>query len=71
MIAGFVERQWIVPRIEDLSIIDEILALNNMSVKDAIDDLGTVCKDFILICEFAGERFPCFQVFLKTNFTLT
>lgn len=62
LIAGFVERQWIVPRVQDLAIIDEILTLNNMTVKDAIDALGTVCNDFILICVFAGEKFPCFQV---------
>lgn len=62
MLAGFVERQWIVPRIEDLMIIDEILEINNMTVKDAIDNLGTVCKDFILVCSFAGQKFPCFQV---------
>jgi acid-sensing ion channel, other len=62
MIAGFVERQWIVPRVEDLEIIDEILELNNMSVKNAIDNLGTVCKDFLLVCSFAGTMFPCMQV---------
>lgn len=68
MIAGFVERQWIVPRIEDLVIIDEILTLNNMTVKDAIDSFGTVCNDFILVCSFAGVKFPCFQVL---NFNLS
>lgn len=62
MIAGFVERQWIVPRIEDLEIIDEILELNNMTVKNAIDSLGTVCNDFLLVCSFAGTKFPCMQV---------
>lgn len=62
MIAGFVERQWIVPRVEDLEIIDEILELNNMTVKNAIDNLGTVCKDFLLVCSFAGTKFPCMQV---------
>jgi acid-sensing ion channel, other len=62
MLAGFVERQWAFPRIEDLEMIDKILDLNGLTVDDAIDQLGTVCSDFLLVCYFAGEKFPCFQV---------
>jgi len=62
LLAGFTERQWIVPRIEDLEMIDAILDANNLTVKAAIDKLGTVCADFLLVCVFAGKRFPCFQV---------
>lgn len=69
LLAGFVERQWAFPRIEDLEMIDKILDLNGLSVDDAIDQLGTVCSDFLLVCYFAGKKFPCFQVllFLKNN----
>lgn len=62
LLAGFVERQWAFPRVEDLEMIDSILELNGMSVEDAINELGTVCSDFLLVCYFAGEKFPCFQV---------
>ncbi|XP_070494636.1 sodium channel protein Nach-like [Chironomus tepperi] len=61
LLAGFTERQWIVPRIEDLEMIDAILDANNLTVKGAIDKLGTVCADFLLVCVFAGKKFPCFQ----------
>lgn len=61
LLAAFTEHQWTYPRIEDLQIIDEILDLNNLSVEDAINQLGTVCSDFILVCHWAGKRFPCFQ----------
>lgn len=62
LLAGFTERQWSFPRIEDLELIDDILDLNNLTVEGAIDELGTVCSDFLLVCYFAGEKFPCFQV---------
>lgn len=62
LIAGFTEHQWAYPRMEDLEMIDAVLKLNGMSVKDAIDKLGTVCKDFLLVCYFAGKKLPCFQV---------
>ncbi|CAO1376532.1 unnamed protein product [Diamesa tonsa] len=61
LLAAFTEHQWTYPRIEDLEIIDEILDLNNLSVEDAINQLGTVCSDFILVCHWDGKRFPCFQ----------
>lgn len=62
LLAGFVERQWAFPRIEDLEIIDRFLEINNLSVEEAINALGTVCSDFLLVCYFAGKKFPCFQV---------
>lgn len=62
LLAGFVERQWAFPRLEDLEMIDSILDLNGLSVEDAIDQLGTVCSDFLLVCYFEGEKFPCMQV---------
>lgn len=62
LLAGFTERQWAYPRIEDLEMIDKILDLNNLTVEDAINMLGTVCSDFILICYFGGQKIPCFQV---------
>lgn len=43
-------------------MVDSILDLNNLSVDDAIDLLGTVCSDFLLVCYFAGKKFPCMQV---------
>lgn len=61
LLAGFVERQWAYPRIEDLEMIDKILDLNGLTVDDVIDALGTVCSDFLLVCYFGGKRFPCFQ----------
>lgn len=68
LLAGFVERQWAYPRKEDLELIDDILDLNKLTVEDAIDELGTVCSDFLLVCHFEGKKFPCFQVLLKLNF---
>jgi acid-sensing ion channel, other len=62
LLAGFNERQWAYPRIEDLQMIDDILDLNHLSVDNAINQLGTGCSDFLLICSFAGTTFPCFQV---------
>lgn len=62
LLAGFTERQWVVPREEDLEMIDSILVANNLTVKGAIDKLGTVCSDFLIVCVFAGQKFPCFQV---------
>lgn len=62
LLAGFTERQWVFPRKDDLEIIDQILDLNNLTIDSAIDELGTVCNDFILVCYFAGTKFPCFQV---------
>ncbi|KAG5683871.1 hypothetical protein PVAND_013132 [Polypedilum vanderplanki] len=61
LLGGFTERFWIEPRTEDLELIDQFLVANNMTVEDAIDRLGTVCNDFILVCVFAGKSFPCFQ----------
>ncbi|CRL01764.1 CLUMA_CG014980, isoform A [Clunio marinus] len=61
LLAGFTERQWAYPRVEDLEMIDNILDLNKMTVEEAIDALGTVCADFLLVCYFNGENFPCFQ----------
>jgi len=43
-------------------MIDGILRANNMTVEEAIDELGTVCSDFLLVCTFAGKKFPCLQV---------
>jgi acid-sensing ion channel, other len=65
LLAGFTERQWVVPRTEDLEMIDAILDANNLTVKAAIDKLGTVCQDFLLVCVFAGKTFPCFQVIYR------
>lgn len=62
LLAGFTEHQWAFPRKEDLEMVDEILDINNMTVEDAIDELGTVCSDFLLVCSFAGKKFPCMQV---------
>lgn len=62
LLAGFVERQWIYPRLEDLDTIDKVLELNGLNIDSAMDLLGTVCSDFVLVCYFAGEKFPCFQV---------
>lgn len=62
LLAGFVERQWAYPRKEDLEMIDDVLDMNNLTVEDAIDRLGTVCQDFLLVCSFGGKTFPCFQV---------
>lgn len=64
LLAGLTERQWTYPRIEDLEIIDNFLVLNNLTVEEAFDELGTVCSDFLLICYFEGKKFPCFQVSL-------
>jgi acid-sensing ion channel, other len=61
LLAGFVERQWAFPRIEDLEMIDTFLILNGMTVESAINQLGTVCSDFLLVCYFAGKKFPCIQ----------
>lgn len=49
-------------------MVDKILTLNGMSVDDAIDALGTVCQDFLIICTFNGKKFPCLknqQKFIK------
>ena len=50
LLAGFVERQWAFPRKEDLEMIDEILDLNDLTVEDAINSLGTVCRE----CELSA-----------------
>lgn len=57
----FTEFQWVYPTMDDLEMIDEILDLNNMTVYDAVMELGSTCEDFILVCYFAGQKFPCFQ----------
>lgn len=59
LLAGFVEHQWVYPRKEDLQLVDDILQINGMSVEDAINELGTVCRDFLLVCYFNGVKFPC------------
>lgn len=43
-------------------MIDSVLDANGLSVEDAIDQLGTVCADFLLSCNFAGKKFQCMQV---------
>lgn len=65
LLAGFTERQWAYPRIEDLEMIDKILDMNGLSVDDAIDQLGTICGDFLHVCYFGGKKFPCFEVGVK------
>lgn len=42
-------------------MIDALLAMNNLSIVNAIDELGTICRDFILVCYWAGRKFPCFD----------
>lgn len=42
-------------------MIDNVLALNNLTVEDAINELGSICEDFIVVCYWAGTKFPCFQ----------
>ncbi|XP_065085740.1 sodium channel protein Nach [Ochlerotatus camptorhynchus] len=42
-------------------MIDTLLAMNNLSIVDAIDVLGSICEDFIVVCYWAGKKFPCFQ----------
>uniref|UniRef100_A0A182K6C4 Uncharacterized protein n=1 Tax=Anopheles christyi TaxID=43041 RepID=A0A182K6C4_9DIPT len=56
----FTEHQWTFPRPQDLRMIDNVLQLNNYTIEQAIDDLGMICEDFILVCYWAGQRFPCF-----------
>lgn len=60
-VAMFTEHQWNYPTINDLKLIDEIFVLNNVTVVSAINELGITCSDFVVVCEFAGEKFPCFQ----------
>lgn len=43
-------------------MVDRILELNDITVEEAIDLLGTVCSDFILVCYFGGKKIPCFKV---------
>jgi acid-sensing ion channel, other len=59
LLAGFVEHQWVFPRKEDLQLVDDMLTMNSMTVEDAINELGTVCRDFLLVCYFNGVKFPC------------
>jgi hypothetical protein len=47
-------------------MIDNVLDANGLSVEEAIDQLGTVCGDFLLSCNFAGKKFQCMQVCLLT-----
>jgi acid-sensing ion channel, other len=42
-------------------LLDDLLQLNNISVREAIDKLGTTCENFLLVCQWAGKTFPCFQ----------
>lgn len=57
----FTEYQWEQPIIKDLELINEVLRINNISVSDAIDALGTTCIDFLKHCFWNGVEFPCFQ----------
>ncbi|XP_035787391.1 sodium channel protein Nach-like [Anopheles albimanus] len=57
----FTEHQWIFPRPQDLTMIDKVLQLNNYTIEQAIDKLGMICEDFIVICYWAGKKFPCFD----------
>ncbi|XP_049294922.1 sodium channel protein Nach-like [Anopheles funestus] len=56
----FTEHQWTFPRSQDLRMIDQVLQLNNYTIELAIDELGMICEDFILVCYWAGKKFPCF-----------
>uniref|UniRef100_A0A1S4H4X8 Uncharacterized protein n=4 Tax=gambiae species complex TaxID=44542 RepID=A0A1S4H4X8_ANOGA len=56
----FTEHQWTFPRPQDLRMIDNVLQLNNYTIEQAIDELGMICEDFILVCYWAGKQFPCF-----------
>lgn len=42
-------------------MIDTLLSMNNLSIVNAIDELGSICEDFIVVCNWAGKKFPCFQ----------
>ncbi|XP_039438732.1 sodium channel protein Nach-like [Culex pipiens pallens] len=57
----FNEHQWTFPRSQNLKMIDNVLTLNNLTVEDAINELGSICEDFIVVCYWAGTKFPCFQ----------
>ncbi|EAT45221.1 AAEL003470-PA [Aedes aegypti] len=57
----FNEHQWTFPRQQNVKMIDALLAMNNLSIVNAIDELGTICRDFILVCYWAGRKFPCFD----------
>uniref|UniRef100_A0A182IT54 Amiloride-sensitive sodium channel n=1 Tax=Anopheles atroparvus TaxID=41427 RepID=A0A182IT54_ANOAO len=56
----FTEHQWTFPRPQDLKMIDKVLQLNNYTIEQAIDELGMICQDFIVVCYWAGKKFPCF-----------
>lgn len=57
----FTEYQWKRPHPSDIELIDSVLAINNLTVAEAIDALGTTCNDFLLRCFFLNVEFPCFQ----------
>lgn len=42
-------------------MLNRTLYLNNLTIQDALLQLGTTCNDFILKCQWAGKSFPCFQ----------
>ncbi|XP_055594577.1 sodium channel protein Nach-like [Uranotaenia lowii] len=57
----FNEHQWTFPRIQNVKMIDALLTLNNITIEAAIDELGMICEDFIVVCYWAGKKFPCTQ----------
>ncbi|XP_058827422.1 sodium channel protein Nach-like [Topomyia yanbarensis] len=57
----FNENQWSFPRIQTLKTVDNLLTMNNLTIEDAINKLGMTCEDFIIVCYWAGKRFPCFD----------
>ncbi|XP_053686211.1 sodium channel protein Nach-like [Sabethes cyaneus] len=56
----FNEHQWSFPRMQNLQLIDNLLIMNNLTVEEAIQELGMTCKDLIVVCYWARKRFPCF-----------
>ena len=61
IIGVFTEHKWTRPNKKEVKLVHDFLTLNNISVVDAINTLGMTCEDFILVCQWAGKRFPCFQ----------
>jgi amiloride-sensitive sodium channel len=61
LLGVFTEHRWTMPSKKDVKLVHETLQLNNLTVEDAINALGMTCEDFILVCQWAGKRFPCFQ----------
>jgi acid-sensing ion channel, other len=61
LLGALTEHQNTYPDINELKILDDLLMLNNISIREAIDKLGTTCENFLLVCQWAGNTFPCFQ----------